>query len=141
MKIICPNCLSINNVPKKDEYKKANCGNCKESLLDNKIIDATASNIDKIIDNSDIPVIIDFWAPWCGPCKAFTPVFSEISKEFPLQALFVKVDTEQEQFLSSRFKIRSIPTLTVFKNTKEVERISGAMNEDDFRAFIQNKIK
>jgi thioredoxin 2 len=137
MKIICPSCLSINNVPQKEEYKKANCGNCKESLLQNKLVDANASNIDKIINNSDIPVIVDFWAPWCGPCKSFAPVFSEISKEFPLKALFVKVDTEHEQFLASRFKIRSIPTLAVFKDGKEVERIAGAMNEDTFREFVQ----
>jgi len=140
MKIICPNCLSINNVPQKEEYKKANCGNCKESLLENKIINANADNIDKILNHSDIPVIVDFWAPWCGPCKSFAPVFSTVSKEFPLKAVFVKIDTEQEQFLGSRFKIRSIPTLAVFKDSKEIERVSGAMGEEDFTNFISNFI-
>lgn len=137
MKIVCPHCQAINNVPKKDEYKKANCGNCKKSLLENKILDVNSDNIDKIINNSDIPVIIDFWAPWCGPCKSFAPVFSAVSKEFPLQALFVKVDTEQEQFLGSRFKIRSIPTLVIFKGTKETQRVSGAMDEESLKNFIQ----
>jgi thioredoxin 2 len=140
MKIVCPHCQAINNVPKKDEYKKANCGNCKKSLLENKILDADADNIDKIINNSDIPIIIDFWAPWCGPCKSFAPVFSAVSKEFPLQALFVKVDTQQEQFLGSRFKIRSIPTLVIFKNAKETQRVSGAMDEESLKNFIQNHI-
>lgn len=140
MKIICPNCLAINNVPKKDEYKKANCGSCKNSLLKNSIINATSNEIDKIINNSDIPVIVDFWAPWCGPCKSFAPVFTEISKEFPLKALFVKIQTEQEQFLASRFKIRSIPTLVVFKETKELERISGAMDRDSFENFVKSFI-
>ena len=141
MKIICPNCLSINNVPKKDEYKKVNCGNCKDSLLTNKILNAKAENIDKIINNSDILVIVDFWAPWCGPCKSFTPIFKEVSQKFPLKALFVKVDTEQEQFLASRFKIRSIPTLVVFKNTKEIKRISGAMDIDSFENLVKNYIE
>jgi len=137
MKIICPHCLTINNVPKKETYKKANCGSCKNSLLQNKIITADASNIDKIIDNSDIPVIIDFWAPWCGPCKMFAPVFGAVATEFPLKALFIKINTETEQFLGSRFKIRSIPTLAVFKDGKEIHRISGAMNESSFTDFVK----
>jgi len=138
MKIICPSCLTINNVPKKDSYKKANCGNCKESLLLNKIITGTSQNIDKIINNSDIPVIVDFWAPWCGPCKGFAPVFGAVATEFPLKALFVKINTETEQFLGSRFKIRSIPTLAVFKNGTEVHRMSGAMDEIGFTSFVQS---
>ncbi len=140
MKIICPKCLSINNVPQKDEYKKANCGNCKNSLLQNSIINADASNIDKIINNSDIPVIADFWAPWCGPCKSFTPVFEEVSKLFALKALFIKIDTEHEQFLGSRFKIRSIPTLLVFSKTKEIQRVSGAMDLESFENFVKRVI-
>jgi thioredoxin 2 len=140
MKIICPHCEAVNNVPKKDTYKKANCGKCKESLLENKIVTANASNIDKIIDNSDIPVIIDFWAPWCGPCKMFAPVFGAVATEFALKALFVKINTETEQFLGSRFKIRSIPTLAVYKDGKEVHRMSGAMNEDSFVNFVRKFI-
>ncbi len=140
MKIICANCLTINNVPQKDTYKKVNCGNCKESLLENKIINANADNIDKILSHSDIPVIVDFWAPWCGPCKSFAPVFSEVSKEFPLKVLFVKIDTQSEQFLGSRFKIRSIPTLAVFKEEKEIQRVSGSMNRDSFENFVRKFI-
>ena len=140
MKIICANCLTINNVPQKDTYKKVNCGNCKESLLENKIINANADNIDKILSHSDIPVIVDFWAPWCDPCKSFAPVFSEVSKEFPLKVLFVKIDTQSEQFLGSRFKIRSIPTLAVFKEEKEIQRVSGSMNRDSFENFVRKFI-
>ncbi|WP_458700751.1 thioredoxin TrxC [Sulfurospirillum sp. 1307] len=140
MKVVCPHCLQVNNVPKKDSYKKANCGNCKNSLLENKIITANASNIDKIIDNSELPVIIDFWAPWCGPCKMFAPVFGAVATQFPLKALFIKVNTQDEQFLASRFKIRSIPTLAVYKDAKEVHRMSGAMNEEQFTQFVKEFI-
>ena len=140
MKIICQHCLSINNVPKKDEYKKANCGNCKNSLLEAKPIELTSSNIDKVLNNSDVPVVIDFWAPWCGPCKAFAPVFTNTAMGFPLKALFAKTDTEQEQFLGSRFKIRSIPTLIVFKDGKEIERVSGAMDETNLESFVRKFI-
>ena len=137
MKIVCPNCLSINNVPVKDEYKKANCGKCKKSLLEAKIIDANPSNIDKIIENSEIPLCIDFWAPWCGPCKMFAPVFTQGAKLFALKAQFVKVNTEAEQSLGSRFQIRSIPTLAVFKGGKEVERMSGALDIRSLENFVK----
>ena len=128
MRVICPNCLSVNNVPKKDSYLKANCGKCKESLLDNKPIILTNDNFDEIVVNSDIPVIVDFWAPWCGPCKMFAPIFNETSKKYPLKAVFAKVDTELEQTLGSKYHIMSIPTLVVFKNGVEVKRVSGALD-------------
>jgi len=129
MKIVCPHCLSVNNVPKKDSYKKANCGKCKKSLLDTKPIELNSGNFDEVVVNSDIPVIIDFWAPWCGPCKMMAPSFEKSATNFPLKVLFTKVNTEQEQALGARFGIRSIPTLIIFKDSKEVHRISGALDE------------
>ena len=128
MRVICPSCLSINNVPKKDSYLKANCGKCKESLLNNKPINLTNANFDEVIVNSEIPVIVDFWAPWCGPCKMFAPIFNEVAKKYPLKAVFAKVDTELEQTLGSKYHIMSIPTLVVFKNGVEVKRVSGALD-------------
>ena len=128
MRVICPSCLSINNVPKKDSYLKANCGKCKESLLDNKPINLTSANFDEVVVNSEIPVIVDFWAPLCGPCKMFAPIFNESAKKYPLKAVFAKVDTELEQTLGSKYHIMSIPTLVVFKNGVEVKRVSGALD-------------
>ncbi len=128
MKIVCPHCLSVNNVPKKESYKKANCGKCKQSLLDTKPLELTNSTFDEVVVNSDIPVIVDFWAPWCGPCKMMAPNFERAATKFPLKALFTKVNTENEQNLGARFSIRSIPTIIVFKNGREVERVSGALD-------------
>ena len=90
MKVICPHCLSVNNVPQKESYKKANCGRCKNSLLDTKPIELNSSNFDEVIVNSDIPVIVDFWAPWCGPCKMMGPVFESVATNYPLKNTFCK---------------------------------------------------
>jgi len=136
MRIVCPHCLSVNNVPKKESYKKANCGQCKGSLLETKPLNLTASTFDEVLVNSDIPVIIDFWAPWCGPCKMFGPTFEKVALEFPLKALFCKVNTEEEQELGARVNIRSIPTLIIVKGGKEVHRVSGALDAGSLAKIV-----
>ncbi|MDD2905762.1 MAG: thioredoxin TrxC [Sulfurimonas sp.] len=137
MHIVCPHCLSVNNVPQKDSYTKANCGKCKKSLLDTKPIELTNTHFDEVIVNSDIPVIVDFWAPWCGPCKMMAPNFEKAATKFALKTLFVKVNTENEQNLGARFGIRSIPTLIIFKNAKEVHRVSGALDETSLSRLVE----
>ncbi len=136
MRIVCPHCFAVNNVPVKDSYKKANCGKCKGSLLDTKPISLKAGNFDEVIANSDIPVIVDFWAPWCGPCKMMAPNFEKAATNFPLKTLFAKVNTEDEQQLGARFSIRSIPTLIIFKGGKEVHRLSGALDEKSLISLV-----
>ena len=136
MRVVCPHCLSVNNIPQKESYKKANCGKCKKSLLETKPIELSETNFDEVVVNSDIPVIIDFWAPWCGPCKMMGPSFEKSATKFPLKTLFVKVNTENEQNLGARFGIRSIPTLMIFKNGKEVHRVSGALDEASLSQLV-----
>ena len=126
--IVCPHCFKINAIPKKDCYAKANCGSCKNSLLDTNPVELDESNFDHVIVNSDIPVIVDFWAPWCGPCKMMAPIFNDVAKKYPLKALFVKVNTEALPNMGARFGIRSIPTLVVYKNGVEKQRVSGALD-------------
>ena len=136
MRVICPHCLSVNNIPKKESYKKANCGKCKKSLLETKPIELTNTNFDEVVVNSDIPVIVDCWAPWCGPCKMMAPNFETSARKFPLKTLFAKVNTEEEQALGARFGIRSIPTLIIFKDGKEVHRVSGALDETSLTNLV-----
>ena len=126
--VVCPHCQKVNSIPKKDSYTKANCGNCKNSLLDTTPIELNESNFDHVIVNSEIPVIVDFWAPWCGPCKMFAPIYNEVSQKYALKALFVKVNTQEQQSLGAKFGIRSIPTLVIYKNGSEIKRVSGALD-------------
>jgi thioredoxin 2 len=126
--VVCPHCLKINAIPKKDSYAKANCGSCKNSLLDTSPINIDESNFDHVVVNSDIPVIVDFWAPWCGPCKMMAPIFNEVAQKYPLKALFIKVNTEEQQNLGAKYSIKSIPTLIVYKAGNEVKRVSGALD-------------
>jgi thioredoxin 2 len=140
MKVVCKHCLSVNNIPSKDSYKKANCGKCKNSLLDTSPIDLTTTNFDDIIVNSDLPIIVDFWAPWCGPCKMMAPTFTQVSAKFPLKAIFTKVNTEQEQNLGAKFNIKSIPTIIVFKNGKEFHRTSGALDINSLTNLVNKSL-
>ncbi|MFA7083680.1 MAG: thioredoxin TrxC [Arcobacteraceae bacterium] len=135
IKVVCPSCFKVNSLPKKESYAKANCGQCKTSLLENKPLELTQTNFDEYIVNSDLPVVVDFWAPWCGPCKNMAPIFTQVASTLPLKVMFAKVNTQEQQTLGSRFNIRSIPTLVMFKNGKEVERVSGALDANSLKQF------
>jgi len=135
--IACPHCKSLNKLPKKDSYKKAVCGKCKGDLLDNKPIALDSyDEFQKIISNVTVPIIIDFWAVWCGPCQMFAPTFANTAKQFPLKAQFVKVDTEKNQQVAMQFGIRSIPTIVALKKGQEIDRAMGALPEMQFSAWV-----
>ena len=139
IKVVCPHCGETNAIPLKESYTKANCGSCKNSLLETKPLNLNRSNFDNQLVNNDILVVVDFWAPWCGPCKVMGPAFEKAATHFALTARFAKLNTEEEQLLASRFNIRSIPTIIAFKNNIEVDRVSGALSEQQLVDWVNSK--
>lgn len=128
--VVCPRCHSANRVPAARLADGGTCGKCKTRLFAGEPIELTAANFDSHARRSNIPLLVDFWAPWCGPCRGMAPAFAHAAKLLEPQMRLSKVNTEEQQQLAAGFQIRSIPTLILFRNGVEVARQAGAMDVD-----------
>jgi thioredoxin 2 len=138
--IVCPACAAVNRVPAHKLAEDGKCGACHAPLFDGHPVNLDYVTFRKHIERNDIPVVVDFWAAWCGPCKMMAPVFEAASAELQPLVRFAKVDTEQESGLASQYNIRSIPTVIAFSNGKEVGRIAGAMDRQNLLAWVRQHI-
>lgn len=135
--IVCPNCTGVNRIPDEKDARKARCGRCHQPLFTGRPAAASASSFATQIERNDIPVVVDFWAEWCGPCKAMAPAYERVASELEPEIRFLKVDTEAEPELSARYNIRSIPTLMLFRNGNVVAQQPGAVNATALRSWLR----
>ncbi|KAA9002482.1 thioredoxin TrxC [Affinibrenneria salicis] len=139
MNTVCSACQTTNRLPAQRADDHAKCGRCGHRLFSGEVINASAETLDKLLQD-DLPVVIDFWAPWCSPCVNFAPVFAASAQQRGSQLRFVKVNTEAEPALSDRFRIRSIPSIMIFKQGKLIDMLGGAMPKTEFDQWLDEAL-
>ncbi len=138
--VVCPYCNAVNRIPVERLVAHPKCGKCGQVLFFGKPVDLTQSSFQKHLQKNDIPLLVDFWAPWCGPCKMMSPAFAEAATQLEPRMRLGKVNTEVEQNLGAQLNIRSIPTIVLFQNGVETSRQSGAMNSAGIIQWVNSQL-
>ena len=136
MHLICPQCQARNRVAESDLAKEVNCGRCKAGLLPQQPVVLTDASFQRYVAGTELPVVVDYWAPWCGPCRMMAPQFEQAAQAMQGRAVFAKLDTEANPRTGAAQGIRSIPTLAVFVGGREVARQSGAMPAAEVQRWV-----
>lgn len=140
MNIVCPGCLATNRVPEERLAQAPKCGKCGVLLFRGKPVDVDGEGLRKMVTSNEVPVVVDFWAPWCGPCKMFAPVYEKAAQQLEPRIRLIKLDTQAHPQAAAPHAVRSIPTLAIFESGREIARQSGALPLNHFLDWVTSRI-
>lgn len=139
--LVCPRCQAVNRVPSARLGQGPNCGKCHASLLEPHPLALDQAGFLRQVEKSDLPLLVDFWAPWCGPCRMMAPAFEQAAAALHPRVRLAKVNTEEQQALAARFGIQSIPTMVLFSGGREAARVSGAMAANQIVDWVRSQLR